>query len=161
VMRIRGYRASDLARLIELTIETFGPFYEDHFRPAVGETVFAHQHGAWREDYRAQVPTLHDPDAHKYVAVAEEDGDLLGYVAWNVAPKRRHGEVEILAVTRAERRSGIGAALCEHAIADMRDRDVEVVAVGTGGDAFHAPARALYSSLGFTEYPVAVFFKQL
>ena len=34
-------------------------------------------------------------------------------------------------------------------------------AVGTGGDAFHTPARALYSSLGCTELPVAVFFKQL
>jgi ribosomal protein S18 acetylase RimI-like enzyme len=160
-MHIRSSRESDLARLIELTIDTFGPFYEEHFRPVVGETVFAHQHGAWRDDYRAQVPTLHDPTSHRYVAVAEADGGLLGYVGWSVDPERRHGEIEILAVTHAHRRSGIGATLCRHALADMRDRAVEVVAVGTGGDAFHAPARALYSSLGFTDYPITVFFKQL
>lgn len=43
----------------------------------------------------------------------------------------------------------------------MRDHAVEVALVGTGGDPFHTPARALYSSLGCTELPVAVFFKQL
>jgi len=36
-MHIRTFVQSDLARLIELTIQTFGPFYEDHFRPLVGE----------------------------------------------------------------------------------------------------------------------------
>lgn len=160
-MDIRPYVERDLPRLIEVTIDTFGPFYEANFRPLVGETVFAHQHGAWREDYRAQVPTLHDPPAHKYVAVAEDEGDLLGYVAWNIEPGRRHGEVEILAVKQQHRRTGTGRMLCEHAFSDMRDRAVEVAVIGTGGDAFHAPARALYSSLGCIELPVAVFFKQL
>ena len=42
-MHIRTFVQSDLARLIELTIQTFGPFYEDHFRPLVGEVVFANQ----------------------------------------------------------------------------------------------------------------------
>lgn len=36
----------------------------------------------------------------------------------------------------------------------MRARGVAVVHVGTGGDVFHAPARALYESLGFSAYPV-------
>jgi hypothetical protein len=39
----------------------------------------------------------------------------------------------------------------------MRTSDVEVVQIGTGGDPFHAPARALYQRLGFTEVPVAVY----
>ncbi len=60
-MHLLPYVERDLQRLIDLTIETFGPFYEDHFRPVVGETVFKHQHGDWRDDYRKQVATLHDP----------------------------------------------------------------------------------------------------
>ena len=44
-MLIRSYVQSDLARITELTIETFRPFYEDSFRPLVGEIVFAIQHG--------------------------------------------------------------------------------------------------------------------
>jgi len=160
-MNIRSYVERDLPRLIELTIDTFGEFYEQHFRPLVGESVFVHQHGSWREDYRAQVPELHDPPAHRYVAVAEHDSRLLGYVAWNIDPARRHGEVEILAVDRAHRHCGFGAQLCRHALCDMTERGVEVVVISTGGDAFHAPARRLYSALGFTELPVAVFLKQL
>ncbi len=160
-MRIRSYGERDLAGLIELTTDTFGPFYERHFRPLVGERVFAHQHGSWREDYRAQVPTLHDPPAHEYVALAEKDDALLGYVAWHIDPAHRHGEIEILAIAHEQRRCGVGRALCQHAFADMRDHGAEVVEIGTGGDAFHTPARALYSSLGCTELPTTVFFKQL
>jgi hypothetical protein len=38
---------------------------------------------------------------------------------------------------------------------------VEVVQIGTGGDPFHAPARALYERLGFTQVPVAVYLRAI
>jgi ribosomal protein S18 acetylase RimI-like enzyme len=159
----RAYHSRDLNDLIELTIATFGPYFEDHFRPLAGETVFRHQHGRWADDYRARVPALHDPAASKYVAVAKTgNGAVAGYVAWAVDPARRHGEVVILAVASARRRDHIGTALCEHAFDDMTGRDVEVVTIGTGGtDSFHAPARALYESLGCVPVHVAVYFKEL
>ena len=41
-------------------------------------------------------------------------------------------------------------------------KDVQVVSIGTGGtDAFHAPARALYESLGCVPVHVAYYLKQL
>jgi hypothetical protein len=43
----------------------------------------------------------------------------------------------------------------------MRDLGAEVAVIGTGGDAFHAPARALYESLGCTMLPAAVYYRQL
>jgi len=162
-VNIRPYHPRDLKDLTELTIATFGPFYENHFRPLVGETIFRHQHGRWADDYRAQVPALHDPAAGKHVAVAEtSDHAIAGYVAWTIDPARRHGDVVILAVAAAHRRGYIGTALCEYAFADMTEKDVEVVTVGTGGtDSFHAPARALYESMGCVPVHVAVYFKQL
>lgn len=162
-MNIRPYHSRDLNAVIELTIATFGPFYEDHFRPLVGETIFRHQHGQWAEDYRAQVPALHDPAVGKHVAVAEtSDGTVAGYVAWTVDAVRRHGDVVILAVAAAHRRGHIGRALCEHALDEMTEKDVEVVTIGTGGtDSFHAPARALYESMGCIPVHVAYYFKQL
>jgi ribosomal protein S18 acetylase RimI-like enzyme len=160
-MHIRPYADADLARLIDLTIDTFGPFYEDSFRPLVGELIFTHQHGDWRGDYRRQVPGLHDPAAHKYVAVAEHDGVLIGYVAWRVDTTRRQGAVELLAVARGQRRSGTATTLCEHAFAAMRREDAQYVEIGTGGDDFHAPARAFYESLGCVKLPVAVYFREL
>jgi hypothetical protein len=67
-----------------------------------------------------------------------------------------------LAVAAARRRDHISTALCEHAFADMTENGVEVVTIGTGGsDSFHAPARALYESLGCVPVHVAVYFKQL
>jgi ribosomal protein S18 acetylase RimI-like enzyme len=160
-MHLRPFDPTDLPELIELTIDTFGPFYEDAFRPAVSEAIFRHQHGNWREDYRAEVPTLHDPDQDKFVAVADHDGAIAGYVGWKVEEAKRHGEVYIVAVAADHRRRGLGTALCEHAFAQMRARGVEVVGIGTGGDAFHAPARALYERLGCTYFPAAIYFKEL
>ena len=92
-------RSADLVRLTELTIETFRPFYEESFRPLVGETIFANQHGNWRDDYRKQVAELHDPAQHKYVAVAEAADGVAGYVAWSIDPVRRNGSIVILAVS--------------------------------------------------------------
>lgn len=114
-MNIRAYADSDLSHLIDLTIATFGPFYEAGFRPLVGEAVFEHQ----------------------------------------------NGRIEILAVAASHRGRGIGTALCEHAFSDLRERGVEVVVIGTGGDDFHAPARGLYASLGCTPYPVTVYYRRL
>src|SRR6266487_4578368 len=114
-MLIRSYVHSDLSRLIELTIETFGPFYEDSFSPLVGELIFSIQHGNWRDDYRKQVAGLHVPDSYRYVAVAEEDDVLAGYVGWAVDPARRHGTITMLAVAAEHRREALGTALCEHA----------------------------------------------
>src|SRR5579875_2840224 len=133
-MRIRSFAPHDLPRLIELTIETFRPFYEDSFRPLVGEAVFANQHGDWRGDYRTQVPGLHDPDRHRHVAVAEDGGRVAGYVAWHADPGRRNGEVAMLAVDAGHRRRQTGTALCEHAFRELRALGADVVMIGTGGD---------------------------
>lgn len=160
-MLIRPFAQHDLARITELTIETFRPFYEDYFRPLVGEVVLANQHGNWRDDYRKQVAELHDPERHKYVAVAETEDVIAGYVAWSVDPALRNGSVTILAVSTKHRRRHAGTALCEHAFGEMRTLGAEVVEIGTGGDPFHAPARALYERLGCTPLPVAVYYRQL
>ncbi|MEU1217187.1 GNAT family N-acetyltransferase [Streptomyces sp. NPDC005791] len=160
-MLIRAFTQQDLAPLTELTIDTFRPFYEDSFRPLMGEAVFAVQHGNWRNDYRKQVAEFHAPERHTYVAVAEADGTIVGYVAWSVAPVHRKGEITILAVSAQHRRHHVGRALCEYAFEEMRALGAGVVEIGTGGDQFHAPARALYEALGCTPLPLTVYFRQL
>ncbi|MEU4834637.1 GNAT family N-acetyltransferase [Streptosporangium sp. NPDC023615] len=160
-MLIRPFARHDLARLTELTIETFRPFYEDSFRPLVGEVVFANQHGDWRGDYRREVAGLHAPDRHMYVAVAEIGDAVAGYVAWSVDVARGNGTVSHLAVSAGHRRHRTGTALCEHAFDRMRALGAEVVEIGTGGDPFHAPARALYEKLGCVPLPVVVYYRRL
>jgi hypothetical protein len=43
----------------------------------------------------------------------------------------------------------------------MKADGVEFVSIGTVVDAFHAAARTLYESLGFTKIPVAVYLKRI
>ena len=43
----------------------------------------------------------------------------------------------------------------------MKAGGVEVVALGTGGDPFHAAARSLCETLGFTPFPGVYYFKAI
>lgn len=157
-MKIRALEIRDHPATVDLLVQTFRPFFEGYARKLLGEEVFLHQHGHWERDYREEVPTLHSPDAGRYAAVATTpDGTVSGLVSWKFGPKPRHGEIYLLAVSPVHRRQRTGRRLCEHAIAHMRSGGVEVVQVGTGGDPFHAPARALYEQLGLTHVPVAVY----
>ncbi|GAA0571969.1 GNAT family N-acetyltransferase [Kribbella sandramycini] len=160
-MELRPYRPDDLDELIALTIETFGPFYEQSYRPVVGELIFTNTHGEWRDDYHRHVATLHNPDENRYAAVAEDGGALVGYVAWDFDPAKRHGGIDILATASTHRRQGLAKSLCEHAFAHLKAQGIETVEIGTGGDPFHEPARALYESLGCTPFPTTRYYREL
>lgn len=160
-MDLRSFQPTDLDALITLTIDTFGPFYEESFRSIVGERIFTHQHGDWKEDYRRDLPTLQDPSNHKHVLVATCAGSIVGFVAWFVEPEKHHGVIDYLAVDKDHRREGVATALYDAAIDAMRQADVEVVALGTGGDSFHQPARAFYESKGMIAVPGVYYFQEL
>ena len=160
-MLIRSFDESDRTRLIDLTIETFRPLFEEVYPALAGAVVFANQWGNWREDYHTEVGGLHDPEAHKFVLVAEVDGAIVGYAGWRVDLDSRYACIEILAVDPVHRRGHAGTALCEHAFAQMRALGAEMVEIRTGGDDFHAPARALYESLGCVQYPTVAYYREL
>jgi ribosomal protein S18 acetylase RimI-like enzyme len=160
-MNIRTMADPDLPTLISMTIETFRPFYEGYVHDLMGDEVFAHQHGDWEQDYRDEVPTLHAPEAGRHVAVCDLDGGIIGYVSWKIGPKARHGEIYVLAVAPEWRGHHVGRQLCDHAIAEMKQAGVDVVGIGTGDDDFHAAARGLYESLGFTKVPIAGYLKRI
>ena len=71
------------------------------------------------------------------------------------------GEVDMIAVEPAAQRRGVTRALTEHALAQMREADCSLAVVATGGDAGHAPARALYESTGFTALPLVRYYREL
>lgn len=159
-MQLRTYRDDDFDRVLALTIEVFGPSKES-FRDQLGDTVFTHQHGNWRDDYRDELAGLTAEDSDAQLVVAETRDQIVGFSAWQVTRQRRHGDIEFVAVKHDHRRQGVGRALCEYVFDAMRSDGVEVVELGTGGDTFHAPARALYERLGMNPLPVTVYFKEL
>lgn len=162
-MRIRDARQTDLPALIELTIEAFRPLFEAVLPQVLDPLVFAHDHGNWKDQYRKEVPSLHDHDANRFVTLAEDDrtaGWPLGYVGWQVNPDGS-GRLEMVAVHPQARRQGVGSALCRAGLEKLKQRGVTVVHIGTGGDAFHSPARSLYESLGFTGYPTVDYTRAI
>jgi ribosomal protein S18 acetylase RimI-like enzyme len=159
-MKIRDSHPSDLPGLIDLTIETFRPLFEEHLPAQLTPKVFTHDHGDWEGAYRKEVPTFSDPDNDRFITVAEERGQLLGYVGWNITDGSS-GRLEMVAVRPVAQRRGVGTSLCRDVVERLRFRGVAVVHIGTGGDAFHAPARRLYESLGFTGYPVMDYSRAL
>lgn len=136
-----------------LTIEAFRPLFEHHLPAQLDPTVFTHDHGQWQDDYRQEVPALLDPDKDRFVTLAEIDGTIAGYAGWNITDGDS-GQLDHVAVHPSMHRRGVGSAVCRAALDELAARGVTVVHVGTGGDDFHAPARALYESLGFGGYPV-------
>lgn len=158
-MDIHPFEPENLSAVLDLTLATFGPFYETSFRPAVGDIVFSHRHGNWRSDYRRQLAGLHDPGNGKFAAVAWMDDRIVGYIGWIITPAEQHGEIDILAVAKPFRRLGVAQKLAEHATDHMAANGMAVISVGTGGDDFHAPARAFYESLGFTPFPTVNYTK--
>ncbi|MGV9877852.1 GNAT family N-acetyltransferase [Streptomyces sp. NPDC003006] len=140
----------DLAPLTEPDHRDVPAVLRELLAPPVGRRRSRLHHPARRHTYVAVA-----------VAVAEVDDGIAGYVAWSVDPARRKGSVTILAVSAEYRRRHVGTTLCEHAFAQMRSLGAEAAEIGTGGDTFHAPARALYEGLGFTPLPVAVYSRLL
>jgi GNAT superfamily N-acetyltransferase len=66
-----------------------------------------------------------------------------------------------LAVDPAHQRRGVGLALTDHATEWLRAAGMKVAAVGTGGDAGHAPAGKLYERSGYHLFPIAHYYKPL
>ena len=161
-MHIRDGRHTDLPALTDLTIAAFAPLFESDLPRLLDPLVYAHDHGDWKARYRTQVPALLDPDARRFVTLAEEaeGGNPLGYVGWEISADGS-GRLQLVAVHPHARRRGVGSAVCRAALAQLKQRGVSVVHIGTGGDAFHAPARRLYESLGFTGYPVVDYTRAI
>jgi GNAT superfamily N-acetyltransferase len=58
-------------------------------------------------------------------------------------------------------RHGVAAALIDFAVEQLRAAGVNVVAVGTGGDPGHEPARRAYSKAGFLPLPLVRYYKAI
>jgi ribosomal protein S18 acetylase RimI-like enzyme len=73
----------------------------------------------------------------------------------------RMGVVDMIAVDPEYQRRGIARQLMDRSIDHMRAQGMDIAAVETGGDAGHAPARAVYEALDFTALPSVRYLKLL
>ena len=77
------------------------------------------------------------------------DGHVIGFVTFSLNPKKKIGEIGLNAVHPEHAGQGVGTALYEFAIAEMRKAGMKLATVGTGGDTSHMPAHRAYRKVGF------------
>ena len=161
-LHLRTAIASDLEPMVELTIRAFEAI-QHGIRDQLGVALFEPQNGDWRGDYRRTLEDLTSPEDAGRCIVATVDGRPVGFASWTThpGPKGLQGEITLLAVDPQVQRNGVGRALTEAACDAMRSAGCVVAFAGTGGDAAHQPARAMYEATGFTPLPTVFYSRRL
>ncbi len=128
----------------------------------MGPDVFPLVYPDWRATQAEDVRTAcRNPKNDVWVAIV--DRRPVGFV---VTQAKREGavngaQVYMIAVDHVHQRRGVADSLLTHAVAELRASGVDVVSIGTGADAGHAPARVLYRKHGFRPLPLAVYYLPL
>lgn len=144
-MIIRPFRPEDLARVEEITVDSFGPVsidcnIEREFGLVAGKD--------WRARKARDVRS--DCEVHpEGVFVTEEDGEIIGYVTTRLDRFTGIGRIPNLAVDERYRARGIGTDLIQHAIDWMREQGMAMAKIETLAQ--NERGQALYPRFGFRE----------
>jgi GNAT superfamily N-acetyltransferase len=158
---LRAYEEADLEAIVELSLRAWAPVFES-MRAVLGDAIFARLHQPDWTTLQAQAVRASCTSGDYDVFVAVTDGRPVAFAT--VALDAFHegmGVVDIIAVDPRYQGRGIAKQLMDRSTEHMRAQGMDIAAVGTGGDAGHGPARALYESLGYTALPGVRYLKLL
>ncbi|MBN6039468.1 GNAT family N-acetyltransferase [Amycolatopsis sp. 195334CR] len=157
-LSIRTFEPADQPAVTDLALRAWAPVFASLEQVLGG--IFATMHQDWRGDQRRAVEAA-CADEHLTTWVAEADSVVAGFATVKLDHEERMGEIHMIAVDPDHQRRGIAAALTEHALRWFTDNGMTLAMVETGGDPGHAPARAAYEHAGFTQLPIARYFRRL
>jgi ribosomal protein S18 acetylase RimI-like enzyme len=154
---LRPVRAEDVDQVVALALRAWAPVHAS-MAAVLGSRLTARIHPDWAAGQEGGVRAVcADPETD--VTVAVDGAAVLGFVA--VVRSGAAGEIDMIAVDPAAQRRGVGRALTEHALDQLRAAGCTLAVVDTGGDPGHAPARALYEAAGFTGLPLVRYYHPL
>ena len=159
-LRIRPVCDNDVEDLVQLSLLAWVPIF-DSFERILGPNIYTLIWPNWRVSQRAGIETVCKDGEKTIVLVAELQGMVVGFLAYELNIKDRIGEVQLLAVHPEYQNLGIGTELNNFALSKMRASGMEMARVETGGDPSHAPARRSYEKAGYTGLPLVRYFKDL
>jgi GNAT superfamily N-acetyltransferase len=147
------------AAIVALSLRAWTPHFTS-FPTTFGERLAEELHPDWRTE-QTQVVTAACTNPDHHVAVALANGVVAGFGVVRLDDETSIGELHLLAVDPEVQRHGIGTALNEWALDEMRRGGMRLAKVGTGGDDAHAPARRSYERSGYIGIPVVHYFQVL
>jgi ribosomal protein S18 acetylase RimI-like enzyme len=151
-MQIRPYQPSDLDALKCLTLEGFAGVSIDHGIEQQFGLINGHD-WRWRKARHIDQDIARDPDG---VFVAEENGQIVGYVTTWQDAGAGIGHIPNLAVAESHRNQGLGRKLLERAMDHFRAAGLTHAKIETLAQ--NAIGNHLYPSLGFVEIVQQVHF---
>lgn len=157
---IRPVCEQDVEGLVQLSLLAWVPVF-DSFERILGPSIYTLIWPEWHASQRAAIETVCRGAPETRVLVAELEGRAVGFLAYELHIKDRVGEVQLLAVHPEYQNLGIGTALNNAALDEMRAGGMKMARVETGGDPSHAPARRTYEKAGYTGLPLVRYFQDL
>lgn len=144
-MTIRGFLPSDLEELKQITIDSFAAVSFDEMVESRFGVVGGHD-WRWRKAQQIDADVAANAPG---IFIAEEDGEILGYITTTIDGEAGKGRIPNIAVTAAARGKGIGRQLIEHALEYFRHEKMAFAVIETmdGNEA----GKHLYPSCGFIE----------
>lgn len=158
-LRIREVCEGDVEDLVQLSLLAWVPVF-DSFEQVLGSGIYRMIWPDWRAGQREAVETV-CKDEKTAVWVAELDGVVVGFVAYEMNDQDKTGEVQLLAVHPDHQNLGIGTELNAFALNKMVEGGMTMAKVETGGDPSHAPARRSYEKAGYRALPLVRYFLDL
>lgn len=145
---LRPFEPGDLPVLQAIRAAAFAPVFAS-FRELVGAEIAEFALASAEAEQARLLDTICAPGSGHELRVATCRNEPAGFVAFTFDGARRVGEIGLNAVHPDQSGRGVGTAMYQAVLAEMKTRGIAVVEVGTGGDPSHAPARRAYEKAGF------------
>jgi ribosomal protein S18 acetylase RimI-like enzyme len=159
-LKIRSFVDNDLDDIVRLSLLAWEPVFSS-FERILGPRIYPILYPDWRKSQREGVETTCKDHERFNVLVAETDGKVVGFLAYELQEKDETGEVVLLAVHPEHQNLGVGTELNVVALQEMEAAGMRMAVVGTGGDESHAPARRSYEKAGYTALPLVRYYRDL
>ena len=159
-VHIRPVCDNDIDVLVQIAILAWPSVFRS-FQHILGDTIYTAIWPDWKACQKKGVETVCRDGENTAVWVAELDGNVVGFLAYELDRNSHTGEVQLLAVHPDYQNGGIGTALNDFALKKMKEEGMTMARAETGGDPAHAPARKSYENAGYTGLPLVRYFKAL
>jgi GNAT superfamily N-acetyltransferase len=157
---IRPYQPADLEQIVQLSLLAWEPVFVA-WQKILGPSLYPIAiYEDWRQGQKEVVEKICQ-DEKMFTWVGEVEGQVAGFIVYELNAQTQVGEVQLLAVNPEDQNHGLGTELNLFALQKLKEGGMKLAVVGTGGDEGHAPARRAYEKAGYTGLPLMRYYKEL